>query len=75
MAFIHIKQSVDSNPLKLFLRWSVLLPPPSFPDKYSYEIGLLLADPLTVHSPDPSIDSSRTKEVVFVLISQSEVNL
>ena len=34
------------------------------PDKYSCEIGRSFADPLTVHSLDPSIDSSRTKEML-----------
>ena len=49
--------------------------PPSPPDKFSYEIRLSLADPLTVHSLDPSIDSSRTKEVVLVFIFHSDVIL
>ena len=43
------------------------------PDKYSYEIGRLFEDPLNVHSLNLSIESSRTKEVVFVFIFQSEV--
>ena len=45
------------------------------PDKYSYEIGRRFVDPLTVHSLDSSIDSSRTKEVVFAFMFQSEVIL
>ena len=45
------------------------------PDKYSYDIGRSFADPLTAHSLDPSIESSRTKEVVLVFIFQSEVIL
>ena len=45
------------------------------PDKYSYEIGRRFVDPLTVYSLDSSIDSSRTKEVVFVFMFQSEVIL
>ena len=45
------------------------------PDKSSYEIGRSFADPLTVHSLDPSIESSRTKEVAFVFMFQSEVIL
>ena len=45
------------------------------PDKYSYEIGRSFGDPLTVHSLDPSIDSSRTKEAAFVFMFQSEVIL
>ena len=48
---------------------------PSALDKYSYEIRRSFADPLTVHSLDPSIESSRTKEVVFIFIFQSEVIL
>ena len=36
------------------------------PGKYSYEINSLFADPLTVHSLDPSIEGSRTKEVSSV---------
>ena len=39
--------------------------PPS--DSFAYEVGRSFVDPLTVHSLDPSIKSSRTKEVVFVL--------
>ena len=48
---------------------------PSAPDKYSYKIGRSFANPLTVYSLDPSIESSRTKEVMFVFIFQSEVIL
>ena len=71
MVFIFIKQPIDSNSFKSFLRWSV----PAPPDKFSYEIGRSFVDPLTIHSIDLSIESSRTKEVVFDLIFQSEVNL
>ena len=52
---------------------SLLVVPP--PDKYSYEIGRSFADPLTVHSLDPLIESSRTKKVVLVFILQFEVIL
>ena len=53
-------------------------PPPTPPptphpsDKYSHEIKRSLTDPLTVHSIYPLIESSHTKEVVFVFIFQSE---
>ena len=36
------------------------------PEKYSYEIGQSFVDPLTIHSLDPLIGSSRTKKVGFV---------
>ena len=51
------------------------LPPPPTPDKYSYETDRSFAYPVTVHTLDPSIESSRTKEVVFVFMLQSEVTL
>ena len=35
------------------------------PDKYSYGIGQSFTDPLTVHSLDTSIESSRTKECLL----------
>ena len=46
----------------------------SSPDKYSYEIGQSLADPLTIDSLDTSTESSRTKDL-FVFIFQYEVVL
>ena len=36
-------------------------------DTYSYEIGRSFANPLTFHSLDPSIESSRKKEVFLFL--------
>ena len=51
------------------------LPPPPPSDKYSYETDPLFAYPVTVHTLDPSIESSHTKEVVFVFMLQSEVTL
>lgn len=53
---------------ELYHRWSV--PPPV---KYLYEIGQSFADPLIVHSLDPSIEKSRTKEIVFVSTFQFEL--
>ena len=47
-------------------------PPPPPPDKCSYEIGRSFPDLLTVHSLDPSFESIRAKEVVFVFMFQSE---
>ena len=55
-----------------------LRPPPLPPrtphpsDKYSHEINRSFTDPLTVHYIYPLIESSHTKEVVFVFMFQSE---
>ena len=58
--------------IKTFSVGKLRPPTPHPPDKYSHEINRSFTDPLTVHSIYSLIESSHTKEVVFVFMFQSE---
>ena len=77
MGSCNIENDLIKSQIESHIIMKIISPLDSFDttDKYLYDICRSFADPLTVHSLDPSINSSRTKEVVLVFNFQSKVLL